>query len=76
MICTTAFYFEIQWSCWLTLKLISTALCAVLDDQEWMISEPPVVVTRIDPLAEMDAEGIEHHVSEATQKAIARYLRG
>lgn len=27
-------------------------------------------------VAEMDAEGIEHHVSEATQKAIARYLRG
>jgi hypothetical protein len=38
-------------------ELISSALCAVLDDQEWMISEAPVVVDRIDPLAEMDAEG-------------------
>ena len=38
-------------------ELISTALCAALDDQEWMHSDSPVVVQRIDPLAEMDGEG-------------------
>jgi hypothetical protein len=38
-------------------ELISSALCAVLDDQEWAISEAPVVVERLDPLKEMDSEG-------------------
>jgi hypothetical protein len=38
-------------------ELISTALCAVLDDQEWIFSDEPVVVERLDPLAEMDQEG-------------------
>jgi DtxR family manganese transport transcriptional regulator len=27
-------------------------------------------------VAELDAEGIEHHVSETTQRAIARFVRG
>jgi len=37
--------------------LISSALCAILDEQEWAISSPPLVVERGDPLAEMDSEG-------------------
>ena len=38
-------------------ELISSALCALLDDQEWSIGGPPLIVERGDPLAEMDAEG-------------------
>jgi hypothetical protein len=38
-------------------ELISSALCSVLDDQEWSISGEPVIVERGDPLKEMDAEG-------------------
>jgi hypothetical protein len=38
-------------------ELISAALCAVLDDQEWSSSGEPLVVVRSDPLMEMDAEG-------------------
>jgi hypothetical protein len=38
-------------------ELISSALCAMLDEQEWSIGGPPVIVERGDPLAEMDAEG-------------------
>ena len=38
-------------------ELISSALCAMFDDQEWAISGPPVIVERGDPLAEMDTEG-------------------
>ncbi len=37
--------------------VISAALCAVLDDQEWTVGGAPVVVTGLDPLAEMDREG-------------------
>ena len=38
-------------------ELISSAMCAVLDEQEWSISSEPVIVERIDPLREMDDEG-------------------
>jgi len=38
-------------------RLISAALCAVLDEQEIGISSPPLVVERADPLDEMDKEG-------------------
>jgi hypothetical protein len=38
-------------------ELISSALCAVLDDQEWGITGEPVIVIRGDPLDEMDNEG-------------------
>jgi hypothetical protein len=38
-------------------ELISSALCAVLDDQEWVFSGEPVVIEGSDPLAQMDAEG-------------------
>jgi hypothetical protein len=38
-------------------ELISSALCAVLDEQELGITSPPVVVVRGDPLEEMDGEG-------------------
>jgi hypothetical protein len=38
-------------------ELISSALCSVLDEQEWSISGEPVIVERGDPLKEMDAEG-------------------
>ncbi len=37
--------------------LISAALCAVLDDQEWAIVSPPIVIKKVDPLAEIDGEG-------------------
>jgi hypothetical protein len=38
-------------------ELISAALCAILDEQEWSIGGVPVIVERIDPLLEMDEEG-------------------
>ena len=38
-------------------ELISSALCAVLDDQEWAVSDTPLIVDRADPLDEMDREG-------------------
>jgi hypothetical protein len=38
-------------------ELISSSLCAILDDQEWSISGAPVIVEMGDPLAEMDSEG-------------------
>ena len=37
--------------------LISAALCAVLDDQEWAIIGAPVVISKPDPLLEIDEEG-------------------
>ena len=37
--------------------LISAALCAVLDDQEWAIIGAPVVISKPDPLLEIDQEG-------------------
>ena len=37
--------------------VISAALCAVLDEQEWAITAPAMVVTGKDPLLEMDGEG-------------------
>jgi hypothetical protein len=38
-------------------ELISTALCSALDNQEWMITTPPLIINSPDPLAEMDKEG-------------------
>jgi hypothetical protein len=38
-------------------ELISSALCAVLDEQEWGSTGEPVIVIRGDPLDEMDNEG-------------------
>ena len=38
-------------------ELTSAALCAVLDEQELGITSMPLVVERLDPLLEMDAEG-------------------
>ena len=38
-------------------ELISTALCSALDNQEWMIITPPIVINGMDPLEEMDKEG-------------------
>ena len=38
-------------------ELISSAMCSILDDQEWSISGAPVIIDRRDPLAEMDSEG-------------------
>ena len=38
-------------------ELISSALCAVLDEQEIGITSPPAIVERSDPLEEMDREG-------------------
>ena len=38
-------------------QLISSSLCAILDEQEWSISGAPVIIARVDPLAEMDSEG-------------------
>jgi hypothetical protein len=38
-------------------ELISSSLCAILDDQEWSISGAPVIVEMGDPLEEMDSEG-------------------
>jgi hypothetical protein len=37
--------------------VLSAALCAVLDLQEWVASGPALVVQRADPLAEMDRGG-------------------
>jgi hypothetical protein len=37
--------------------VISAALCAVLDDQEWSMGGAPVIIERSDPLLEMDREG-------------------
>ena len=37
--------------------LISAALCAVLDDQEWAVLGAPVVISKGDPLLEIDQEG-------------------
>jgi len=37
--------------------LISAALCAVLDDQEWAVLGAPVVIRKADPLLEIDGEG-------------------
>ena len=37
--------------------LISAALCAVLDDQEWAIIGAPVVISKPDPLLEIDEKG-------------------
>jgi len=37
--------------------LISAALCAVLDDQEWAVLGAPVIISKPDPLLEMDSEG-------------------
>ena len=38
-------------------ELISSAMCAVLDVQEWESTGEPVIVVRGDPLDEMDSEG-------------------
>lgn len=38
-------------------ELISTALCSALDNQEWMITTPPLIINSPDPLEEMDKEG-------------------
>jgi len=37
--------------------VLSAALCAVLDDEEWTVGAPTAIIQRIDPLAEMDKEG-------------------
>ena len=37
--------------------ILSSALCAILDDQEWAMTGAPLVVHRTDPLLEMDREG-------------------
>jgi hypothetical protein len=37
--------------------ILSAALCAVLDEQEWSISTAPLIVRKADPLEEMDREG-------------------
>lgn len=37
--------------------VLSAALCAVLDDQEWAVSGLPVIIRGSDPLAEMDRDG-------------------
>jgi hypothetical protein len=37
--------------------LVSAALIAALDDREWSVSGPPVVVPGRDPLKEIDLEG-------------------
>lgn len=37
--------------------VLSAALCGVLDDQEWSVSGPALVVRRSDPLKEMDSYG-------------------
>lgn len=37
--------------------VISAALCAVLDDQEWSIRASPLVIRGIDPLVELDRQG-------------------
>ena len=34
--------------------ILSAALCAVLDGQEWAISGPALIVPRTDPIEEMD----------------------
>ncbi|GAH01176.1 unnamed protein product, partial [marine sediment metagenome] len=38
-------------------ELISSSMCALLDDQEWSIGGEPLIVERGDPLEEMDLEG-------------------
>lgn len=37
--------------------VISAALCAVLDDQEWSLAGSPVLIKGVDPLAAIDREG-------------------
>jgi hypothetical protein len=37
--------------------LLSAALCAQLDDLEWSLTGPEIIVPRVDPLSEMDQEG-------------------
>jgi hypothetical protein len=37
--------------------LLSAALCAALDEQEWTVSGTPVMVQRRDPISEMDNKG-------------------
>lgn len=37
--------------------LLSAALCAVLDNQDWAITGPVMIIPGIDPLSEMDREG-------------------
>jgi hypothetical protein len=37
--------------------LLSAALCAELDNLEWAMTGPAVIVPRVDPLSEMDREG-------------------
>jgi hypothetical protein len=37
--------------------ILSAALCAVLDEQEWSISTAPLIIHKSDPLLEMDREG-------------------
>ncbi len=36
--------------------ILSAALCAALDEQEWQVTGAPVVIRRADPLEEMDRE--------------------
>jgi hypothetical protein len=38
-------------------ELISSSLCAILDEQEWAVSDVPLIVQKSDPLVEMDSEG-------------------
>jgi hypothetical protein len=37
--------------------LLSAALCAQLDNLDWALTGPAMIVPRLDPLAEMDREG-------------------
>ena len=37
--------------------ILSAALVAVLDEQEWSISSPTLIIKKSDPLLEMDKEG-------------------
>lgn len=37
--------------------VISAALCAVLDEQEWAIGGKPLVINALDPLIQLDREG-------------------
>ena len=38
-------------------ELIGSALCSVFDGLEWAITSTPIVISGVDPLAEMDKEG-------------------
>jgi hypothetical protein len=49
--------------------VLSAALVAVLDQQEWSISTAPLVVKRADPLLEMDQEESHHKAHRERKEA-------